>query len=493
MERKALSMKKVLIVGAGLGGLAAGVLLQTKGFDVTIVEKNEHVGGKMMPVQLGEYSFDFGPNTITMPEVFQWLFEQAGERAEDYMPLVKLTHHTNNFFTDGSQFSMSIDERKMIQQLERLDPFAAEQYPAYLKEVKRIYDIAKSQFFYRTFSSWKDYTNPSLLKALLQVRPFETVDTFHQRFFRNENIRNAFNRYATYIGSSPYTSPATFSLIGHLEMNDGVYYVKGGNPRIAKGLGHVFQKAGGKLYTNCSVTEIIVKNKRAVGVEVNGEEKIDADIVIVNGDLLKAYPALVKEQDRPHFKNKKAAEFEPSISAYVIMAAVKKRFSQLIHHQVYFSQDYKQEFYELFQQKTLPTDPTIYICNSSYTDNTVAPGDNLFILVNAPAVKEENQEEMKAYREVVYRKLSQFGLDIEPSLVHERIVTPYEIEQTFGAFKGALYGVSSNRKMDSFLRPSNVSKDVKNLYFVGGTTHPGGGSPMVTISGINVAMLISSS
>ena len=121
---------------------------------------------------------------------------------------------------------------------------------------------------------WKDYTKPSLLKALLQVRPFETVDTFHQRFFRNENIRNAFNRYATYIGSSPYTSPATFSLIGHLEMNDGVYYVKGGNPRIAKGLGHVFQKAGGKLYTNCSVTEIIVKNKRAVGVEVNGEEKI---------------------------------------------------------------------------------------------------------------------------------------------------------------------------------------------------------------------------
>ncbi len=146
-----------------------------------------------------------------------------------------------------------------------------------------------------------------------------------------------------------------------------------------------------------------------------------------------------------------------------------------------------------FSKKTLPTDPTIYICNSSYTDNTVAPGDNLFILVNAPAVKEENQEEMKAYREVVYRKLSQFGLDIEPSLVHERIVTPYEIEQTFGAFKGSLYGVSSNRKMDSFLRPSNVSKDVKNLYFVGGTTHPGGGSPMVTISGINVAMLISSS
>ncbi|MBM7703816.1 phytoene desaturase family protein [Metabacillus iocasae] len=483
-------MKKVVIVGAGLGGLATGITLVKAGFHVTIFEKNDHVGGKMMPVQLDDYQFDFGPNTITMPTVFERVFEEAGERLEDYLELIKLEHHTNNHFMDGSFFAMTTNHDDMVKQFQQLDPHAQVSYSDYLEDVKFLYETAEKHFFYRTFSSWTDYTNLSLLKALLQVRPFETMDQFHRRYFENENIRHAFNRYATYIGSSPYVSPATFALIGHLEMTDGVYYVKGGNTNIAKAFAQVFEKLGGSLHTNCEVETLIVKDKRINGVELKGKEKVDADIVVVNGDLLKAYPMLVKEEDRPRFSNQKIQSYEPSISAYVIMAGTKERHENLIHHQVYFSGNYEQEFHELFVKKQLPSDPTIYICNSSYTDRDISPGDNLFILVNAPAVTPGQQIDEEGYKEVIYTKLKSFGIDVSSKLAVEKVVTPSEIERKFGSYRGALYGISSNRKIDSFLRPSNVAKDVDHLYFVGGTTHPGGGSPMVTISGLNVGHLL---
>ncbi len=217
-------------------------------------------------------------------------------------------------------------------------------------------------------------------------------------------------------------------------MNEEVYYVQGGNPRIAEGFAKVFQKAGGTLVLNEQVEKVQVKNKKAVGIKLENGEKLPADSIIVNGDLLQAYPFLVDEADRPHFTNKMVSKFEPSI-----------------------------------------------------TDRSVAPGDNLFILVNAPAGMSNDN----GYEQVIYEKLKRFDIDITSTLSCQKIITPSWIEKQFGAYKGALYGISANRKMDSFLRPSNVSKDVRGLYFVGGTTHPGGGSPMVTISGINVANLIS--
>ncbi|MEW4282655.1 phytoene desaturase family protein [Priestia koreensis] len=483
-------MKRVVIIGAGLGGLAAAVLLQKKGFSVTVVEKNEHPGGKMMPVKLGDYEFDFGPNTMTMPAVFNRVIEEAGERPEDYLEWIKLNHHTNNHFSDGTTFAMTTDREKMLTQFSQLDATAKQMYEKYLAEIERLYTISEQEFFYRTFTSWRDYLDPKLFRALTSVRPLQSMEAFHRHYFQNEQIRWAFNRYATYIGSSPYVSPATFSLIGHLEMTDGVYYVKGGNTNIAESFARIFQKLGGDLRLRTKVLSVDVEQKRAKGVKLDNGDALSADFVVMNGDLLSVYPELVAEEDRPHFSDQKIAQFEPSISAYVILAGTKTRNPNLIHHQVYFTDDYQNEFRELFDKRTYPTDPTIYVCNSSYTDRNRAPGDNLFILVNAPALTKENEEMGGNYKAVVYEKLKRFGIDVQADLVEEKVITPGEIKSLFSAYKGALYGVSSNRKIDSFLRPSNQSKDIKNVYFTGGTTHPGGGSPMVTISGMNVAKLI---
>ncbi|RAS82010.1 hypothetical protein A3863_25875 [Priestia endophytica] len=268
---------------------------------------------------------------------------------------------------------------------------------------------------------------------------------------------------------------------------NGVYYVEGGNTKIAEGFAHFFKKLGGRILNNTEVKQIFTKEKKAKGVLLQNEEIIEGEKVIVNDDLLSSYERLLPEEERPSYKDRKIASYEPSVSAFVMMVALKGRRKNFVHHQVYFSENYQREFKGIFVHKKFPEDPTIYISNSSYSNDRIAPGDNLFILVNAPAITFITKVESENYKEKIYNKLLAYGVDIRKDKVAEKTITPCDIEAKFFARRGALYGISSNRKKDSFLRPSNVSKDIKGLYFVGGTTHPGGGSPMVTISGLNVA------
>lgn len=490
MERKTLFMKKIVIVGGGLGGLASAVTLAHAGFEVELFEKNDHLGGKLMPVELGSYHFDFGPNTITMPAVFNRVISQTGEDPQEYLDFIPLKVHTRNHFPDGQAFDFSSNPEEMVHQLQTIDPAAADKYPAFIKEISRLYKLSERFFFPVTFQSWRDYLSPSLGFALFQVRPAESMHHFFQRYFTNPFLVQAFDRYATYIGSSPYRAPATFSMIAYLELVEGVYYTKGGNTGIAEAFAAVARKSGAALHTGTAVTKIITDSGQARGVELEDGTRIAADLVILNGDLLSALPALIKEAERPSFSDAKVAAFEPSISAFVITVGLTERLDLLKHHNVFFSSDYRQEFKDLFDASVYSEEPTVYISNSSYTDPSVSPeGDNLFILVNAPALTAEGKLQInpEAYKERIYDFLLSYGIDIRKHLAEEKIFTPAFIREKFGSFRGALYGPSSNRPKDAFLRPANASKDIRNLYFVGGSTHPGGGSPMVVLSGLNVA------
>ncbi|WYP28121.1 phytoene desaturase family protein [Alkalihalobacillus sp. FSL W8-0930] len=485
-------MKTVVIIGGGLAGLSSAISLAHKGFQVKLFEKNAHFGGKMRRYQLGTASFDFGPNTITMPEVFNRVIRESGAEPKDYFTFKRLDTHTRNYFTDGTYLDMTADQDVMKQNLASFS-IPRESYDRYLKDISTLYALSKEHFFPRTFASWKDYLSPSLTKALLQVHPFTSLDTFHRRYFTNEKVVQMFNRYATYIGSSPYLSPATFSMIAYLELIQGVYYVKGGNPGIAEGFVTRAKELGVELYTNTEVVRIQVSNKKATGVELANGSHVSCDQLIMNGDLLQVYPELVAEKDRPSFSNQKRDKLEPSISAFVILAALNKRLPSLIHHQVYFSEDYQQEFKDLFEKRMYSDQPTIYICNSSYTDHSASPdGDNLFILVNAPALQSHGTaRDVEEYKQHIYHVLKTvYGLDLAPHIAQDQVISPKHIQGDYNAYKGALYGVSANTKKNAFLRPANRAKDVINLYFVGGSTHPGGGSPMVVLSGLNVADLI---
>ncbi|WP_034758677.1 phytoene desaturase family protein [Rossellomorea vietnamensis] len=482
-------MKNIIIIGSGLGGLSAAISLQSKGYHVTVVDQNQHPGGKMMRVEIDGYSFDFGPNTITMPHVFQSVINDAGGDSSRYFEFERLVKHTKNIFPDGRILYQSADPEEMVNELKGIDPYGADRYSEYLKEVEKLYTLAEKGFFYRVFGSWRDYLSPSLSYSFMKVRPFEKMDHFHRRFFQDEEVLKVFNRYATYIGSSPYECPATFSLIGHLEMKDGVYYTKGGNPRIAEGFNSFFQELGGRIRLGVRMKEIVVKGKRAVGVTTEDGEFLPADDVIVNGDFITATKELIEEGDRPSHPDAKLDSYEPSISAFVILAGLRTFQESIHHHQVYFTGDYHKEFTEIFSEKKLPSDPTIYISHSAATDPSVTKGSNLFILVNAPAI-ELTDKEVQSYKEKIYHTLEEKGLAIKDSLEVEKIYTPDTIKHKFSAYKGSLYGLASHCMTKAFLRPSNVSKDIHHLFYTGGTTHPGGGSPMVTISGRNVANYI---
>ncbi|ANU27199.1 phytoene desaturase family protein [Planococcus versutus] len=486
-------MKKIVIVGGGLGGLASAVTLAHAGFAVELFEKNDHLGGKLMPVKLGNYHFDFGPNTITMPDVFATVISQTGENPEDYLDFIPLKAHTRNHFPDGSMFDFTSNQQQMISQLQKIDALAADNYPAFIKEISRLYKLSERFFFPVTFQSWRDYLSPSLGFAVFQVRPLESMHHFFQRYFTSPFLVQAFDRYATYIGSSPYQAPATFSMIAYLELVDGVFYTKGGNTRIAEAFATVARNTGAQLHTNTAVSKILIEKGKAIGIGLEDGTRIAADQVILNGDLLSAFPNLVEEKARPSLSNRKIAAFEPSISAFVITVGLTQKLDILKHHNVFFSSDYKKEFNDLFDASKYSNEPTVYISNSSHTDPSISPdGDNLFILVNAPALTKEGhlQIDPESYKERIYDFLLSYGVDIRSYLAVEKVFTPAFIREKFGSFRGALYGPSSNRRKDAFLRPPNASRDIQNLYFVGGSTHPGGGSPMVVLSGLNVSKKI---
>ncbi|MGI8314089.1 phytoene desaturase family protein [Halobacillus mangrovi] len=477
---------KAIIIGGGLGGLSTSVTLAKHGVDVKLYEKNDHFGGKMMPVDVDGYHFDFGPNTITMPEVFKEVVRTGGLDPDQELPFTKLDYHTRNQFKDGTVFDFSTDKAFMKEQISRLDPKGYKKFDSFLQEIERLFHLSEKYFLHRTFSGWRDYISPTLTKSMTQVRPFQSMDRFFKQYFSNPHILQAFNRYSTYVGSSPYKTPATFAMIAHLELNDGVYYVRGGNTKIAEAFVKAAEKQGAALHTNARVTRVITRGKKATGVELENGEIEEADHIIVNGDLLKAVPELLATEPRSHLSNEKIASFDPSISAFVIMAGLDTMLKDLHHHHVLFSKDYQKEFKEL-KAGHYAEEPTIYIGTSSKTDPKLSPGgDNCFILVNAPAT---GNQTIKAedYKELIYHQLAEAGIPLREHVHFEDTMGPREIEDKFGAYKGALYGPSSNNRMQAFMRPFNKSQDIDGLYFCGGSTHPGGGSPMVVLSGQNVA------
>ncbi|UCZ54672.1 phytoene desaturase [Bacillus shivajii] len=482
------SNSRVIIIGGGLGGLSAAIRLQHAGFQTTLLEKNEVVGGKLHEVRLGSYRFDFGPNIITMPNVFKSVISQLGENPDTYFKFIKLEKHTKNSFYDGSHlyFSSNIDEMK--EHLFTIDPSSADNYDQYLLKVGEFFLLAQKHFLHRSFSSWKKFMNLPLIKAMSSVKPFQSMDKFHQQFFRDERVRMAFNKYATYIGSSPYTAPASFGLMGHLELGDGVYFTKGGNYEIVKGFERAAKNLGVEIVTKCEVKRAITTGGVIKRVETENGDVYEGDVFVLNGDLLTQYPRLVEERDRKSFTDKKISKLPPSSSAFVILAGVKTRFD-LHHHQFFFSKDPVNEFRKLFDDHTYSDDISIYISTSSKTSQEMSPdGDNLNILVNAPPLSERDPHISKEVMcERVFHLLKGRGLDMKPYLQQLKVIDPQTIEKQFHAFHGSIAGIAANIKKNSLLRPYNRSQDIRNLYFVGGSTYPGAGSPIVVLSGNNVA------
>ncbi len=485
----------VIIIGAGLGGLSTAIRLAKSGFSVTVLEKNETIGGKVNIVEAGGYKFDTGASLLTMRHVLEDLFEFAGKNIKDYLEIIPCEPICRYFWSDGAIFNASTDLRKTESEIEKLNPNDVENFRCFLADARRKYEIAEKTFLARSLNDLPGLLRPKYLKDLLAISSLKTLDAHVKNYFQSAKLQQLFNRFATYNGSSPYQTPATFALVPYVEFGLGAWYVKGGMYRIPLALEKLAKESGVEIETNRAVEKIEIEQGKAVGVRLKNGEVLKSDFVVSNADAIETYRNLVDAKKRKSFSDKKLDKIEPSCSGFVILLGVKKRFPNLAHHNIFFSDDYKAEFDSIFKEKRPSANPTIYVCATTRTDNTQAPEncENLFILVNAPYTSEKTswRTEAKNYRDLIIEKLENFGLkDLENNIEVEQVITPEDFERKYNANRGSIYGVSSNGIFSAFLRPPNKARGIENLYFAGGATHPGGGIPLVLLSGKMAADLI---
>lgn len=479
-------MKKAIVVGAGIAGLACSLRLVKKGYQVTVLEKNAYVGGKINALEQKGYRFDLGPSLFTLPELLTELFELHQEKAENYFKYKKLEVICHYFWPDGSQFKAPAAIEKWVKEAASFFNEPQENLKKYLAQSALKYKITAPLFLEKSLHDFKSYFQWNTLKGILNIRKlhlFTTLAIHNKKAFKSKKLQQYFNRFATYNGSSPYKTAAIMSMIPHLEMQKGTFFPVKGMHDIGQSLYQLAKDKGVHFVLNATVKEILTKGNTAYGVKYKNQNThvvtvLDAHCIISNADVYNTYKNLLPQLKTP----RRVITQERSTSGLIFYWGIKKTFPVLSLHNIFFSEHYQKEFEELFKQKTLPTDPTIYLNISAKEKPSDAPNgcENWFVMINAPAHEGQPWETLiKTAKATIIKKLSHLlHTDIAPLIETEYLLDPLQIAQQTSSYKGALYGTSSNSNTAAFLRQSNKSSQLKNLYFAGGSAHPGGGIPL---------------
>lgn len=485
----------IVVIGGGLGGMSAAIRLAADGNRVTILEKNERAGGKLN-VRSGQgFTFDTGPSILTMPWVLEQLFASAGRRLEDYMTLVRVEPQWRTFFEDGVSIDVTSDLPAMLEQLQSVSEDDAQGFLSYLHYCQQMYDLCNKSFYKKNLKDLADLRSMHTMKELLAMDPLKSMRQSTNRHFKDKHLRQLFDFFIMYIGSSPSAAPAVLSQLIHVQMGLGIYYVEGGMHNIARGMLKLLDELGVEVRTQAAVERINVEGKLATGVTLADGSIVPADLVVSNLEAIPAHHTLLGEHPGSADTVKRMAKYAPTVSGLVMLLGVDKEYDKLLHHNFFFSADPAKEFQDIFVSGIPSEDPTVYIGISSKSDPSQAPAgkENLFVLTHVPPLKPgESWEPIKdRYRKLVLDKLARMGLeDLQSHIEFEYIFIPDDLKQLYGANGGSIYGVVTDRKLNGGFKIPSKSTLVDNLYFVGGSTHPGGGVPMVTLSGQLTADLI---
>ncbi len=486
---------KIAVIGAGLGGLAVSCLLATDGHSIDVFEKNAQPGGKMNEVSVDGFRFDTGPSLLTMPFVLEQLFDSCYHKLSDYLELIPMEPLCRYFYPSGTIFDAYSDLPKTLKQIETFAPEDRQAYIDFLYYSETLYRRTAPAFLFNPLQSWSELFGLNMLD-LFKIDALKTVGERIDKNIKSPELQQFFKRFTTYNGSSPFKAPATLNVIPHVELNLGGYYVKGGIYQIAKALYKLAQTLGVRFHFHTEVENITLNEGSVDGVQLKGNGEVKPyDIIISNSDASDTYLNLLPDGVVPDRKRKKIKNMEPSCSGFVILLGIKKKFDQIRHHNIFFSSDYEREFRQIFDEHRMPDDPTIYIANTSYNDPDHAPArsSNFFILVNAPYNngRIDWEKEKARIADLILSRLESKGLEgLKKAINVQEIITPEDFEQWFHSNKGSIYGTSSNSRLAAFARPKNKSPYVKGLYLVGGSTHPGGGIPLVTLSAMHTYSLI---
>lgn len=487
-------MKTAAVIGAGLGGLSASIYLKSMGWKVDVYEAQSFPGGKAAEESFDGYRFDTGPSLVTMPWVFEDLFKTAGKDIDQELTLVKLEEICTYYLSDGTYLKAWSDLEEFGDELERILPNSQDYLNDYLKKAEKAYKLGGDLFLTQPIHEVRTLLKPSIIYKLIRfagIHPFSTLNKINKKHFTDPRLIQLFNRYATYNGSDPYQTPATMMIIPFIEYDGGGYGIEEGIFEIPTKIHQAAEDLGVRFYFNERVDHILLENKSIRGIKSISRSK-DYDVVVSNADVLSTYDDLLLKPDMKEAKRYR--KLEPSSSGIVFYWGINRTFEELSVNNIFFSSDYPSEFTAMFEEKTMPDSPTVYVNITSKLTPSDAPMgcENWFVLLNAPADSGQNWDLLvsKAKKAALKLLSSRLGVDIESHIETERILTPPEIERRTGSTYGSLYGISSNTKTSAFLRHRNRSKSIKGLYFCGGSAHPGGGMPLVLLSGKICATLI---
>ncbi|MFT4153073.1 1-hydroxycarotenoid 3,4-desaturase CrtD [Parafilimonas sp.] len=472
---------KVFIIGSGIAGMACAIRLAVHGFEVTVFEKNNYPGGKSHLIEQDGYRFDAGPSLFVQPGNIEELFKLCNEDIQQYFNYAPIEVGCKYFYEDGVVLNAYSNKELLAEELESKTGEATGHIISYLEESKAIYKHTGEIFLNNSLHKASTWFHATVLKALLHTKPsyiFSTLNNANKRKFSSPHVVQLFNRFATYNGSSPYKAPAMLQLIPHIEFNEGVFYPKGGMVAVSNALYNLAKKMNVQFYFNSPVQKIITQHNRATGLLVN-EKGLYADVVVSNADVYFTYRLLLNDKHKAN----EILRQERSSSAIVFYWGIKKEFTQLALHNIFFSKNYEAEFRSIFNTKTVYADPTIYINITSKCEpgnHAPAGKENWFVMVNvASDVKMSEPEIIQSYKKNIIAKLRRMlQTDIEPLIETEAVLHPQKIEAETSGFAGAIYGTASNSRHAAFSRHPNFCKTICGLYFAGGTVHPGGGIPL---------------
>lgn len=476
--------QKVIVIGSGVAGLAVSIRLAQRGYAVHVFEANQNAGGKVSWIKKDGFQWGLGASLLTFPEYIDELFYLCGKNPSDYYYYHRLNPITKYFFADGSTLNAYANTDELAKEIELKFGISKELTQKYLHSIGDLYNLTEGTFLHQSLHKLKTYLTKNAIRVFT-TNPFkmglmQTVHSKNVKTFKNKNVVQLFDRYPTYNGSDPYKAPAILSVIAHAEFNKGGFMMHDGMPSVAENLYKLATEMGVEFSFNTKVSEILIDGKKAVGVRCY-EKKYFADTIVSNMDINFTYEKLLLDIKSP----KIFTQQKKSTSAIIFYWGMNKIFPQLDVHNILFSDDYENEFKQLSHYH-IADDATIYIFISSKINkkHAIENGENWFVLINVPHHKNQDWETLvKKHRRLIMAKISKYiGEDIEKCIVAEEVNFPKSIEEKTSSYLGALYGNSFNKVISSFLRHPNFSSKLKNLYFCGGSVHPGGGVPISLLS-----------
>ncbi len=485
--------EKIIVVGAGLGGISAAISLRAEGFEVEILEKNAQIGGKLNVREIDGFTFDLGPSIFTLPSIFEDLFKRAGKKMEDYLQLQPVTPHWRNVFEDGKVIDLYQEDPLMKAELAKLDGNAEDHWKdlqSFLSYGREQYKMVDSGYFAKGLdTTWEMIRHYGLFGLSRGMDWKHSMSESVANHFRSDHMRRIFEYFIKYVGSSATDAPGYMNMMSLIQFDHGLWYVKDGMYNLARGLNKLLTDLQIPVHLNSQVKAITKDGKQVTGVALEDGTQLEADYVVCNMEVIPAYKHLLHES--PRFL-KKLERFKPACSGLVIHLGTDRVYPQLAHHNFFYSKNQSKHFDTVFKKGQLPDDPTIYLVAPTRTDPSKAPEgcDNIKILPHIPPIDPENPltlEDYKAFADRVLEKLERMGLtDLRKHAIVEDTLTPLDIESMYLSNAGSIYGVVSDWKLNKAFKAPKQSKKYKNLFFTGGSVNPGGGMPMAVLCGQKV-------